>query len=306
MTLEARAPGFEALFAPSASLERVETGFGFTEGPIWHPVERWLVFSDIARSVQWRWTEGGGLVVFRRPSNQANGNCFDLEGRVVTCEHASSLVVRHEHDGKLVRPIAASYGGRALNSPNDVVCDVRGRIWFTDPSFGRIRHDLGLVRPEEQDVRGVYRLDPDGTLARVVADAEQPNGLCLSADGRRLFVNDTARGHVRAWDMDGDGGLSGGAVWAVVEGSAPGVVDGMKIDRGGRLLVNGPGGVHVWDGAGGGATRCLGVIRTPEKSTNFCFGGDGLRTLFVTASTSLYRIETRMEGMPMIHGATPS
>ncbi|MEM8663144.1 MAG: SMP-30/gluconolactonase/LRE family protein [Pseudomonadota bacterium] len=287
-------------------LERVETGFGFLEGPIWHPAEAWLVFSDIARSAQWRWSAGDGLTPFRRPSNQANGNCFDLQGRVVSCEHAASQVVRHEHEGKLVRPIATHYGGKALNSPNDVICDTLGRIWFSDPSFGRIRPDLGLIREEEQDCRGVYRLDPDGTLTRVADDLEQPNGLCLSQDERRLFVNDTPRGHVRVWDVAADGRLSGGALWCAVEGEGEGVVDGMKVTRGGQLLVNGPGGVHVFSGVDGGKVQCLGVIRTPEKSTNFCFGGPDLRSLFITASTSLYRIETRMDGLPMIHrGKTP-
>lgn len=302
MTLEMRDPAFADLFPERAALERVETGFGFTEGPIWHPGEGWLVFSDIARSVQWRWAEREGLSVFRRPSNQSNGNCFDLEGRVVTCEHAGSQVVRHEHDGKLVRPIATHHDGRPLNSPNDVVCDSTGRIWFTDPSFGRIRPDLGLVRDEEQDARGVYRLDLDGTIARVIDDMEQPNGLCFSRDERRLFVNDTPRGNVRVWDVAPGGTLSGGAVWAEVSGDAEGVVDGMKVTAGGQLLVNGPGGVHVWDGADSDAPTCLGVIRTPEKSTNFAFGGEGLGSLYITASTSLYHVETRMEGLPMIHG----
>ena len=303
MVLESRDPAFPDLFAPGAMLERAETGFGFTEGPIWHPGEGWLMFSDIALSTQWRWTPEDGLSVFRRPSNQANGNCFDLEGRVVTCEHAMSQVTRHEHDGKLVRPIAIAYNDLPLNSPNDVICDRAGQIWFTDPSYGRIRPDLGLIREEAQDARGLYRLDPDGTLARMAADFDQPNGLCLSSDERRLFVNDTPRGHVRVWDVAPDGALTGDTVWCEVTGEAEGKVDGMKVTGCGRLIVNGPGGVHVFDGADGDAPRCLGVIRTPEKSTNFCFGGEGLRTLYVTASTSLYRIETRMEGLPMIHGA---
>jgi len=300
MTLETRDPGFAALFPDGAALERLETGFGFTEGPIWHPGEGWLVFSDIAKSVQWRWTGSEGLSVFRRPSNQANGNCFDLEGRVVSCEHAGSRVVRHDHDGKLVRALATHFDGAELNSPNDVICDTCGRIWFSDPSFGRIRPDLGIVRDEDQDARGVYRIELDGTLSRVIDDIEQPNGLCLSVDETRLFVNDTPRNHVRVWDVEGDT-LSGGAVWAEVAGEGEGVVDGMKVTAGGQLLVNGPGGVHVWSGAGGGAARSLGVIRTPEKSTNFCFGGPGLSDLFITASTSIYRIATTMEGLPMIH-----
>lgn len=271
-------------------------GLGFTEGPIWHPDQSWLMFSDIAMSRQYRWSEAEGLTSFRHPSNQANGNCFDTEGRIVSCEHASSQMVRHEHDGKLVRPIATHYLGLELNSPNDVVCDRKGRIWFSDPSFGRIRPELGLLRPQEQDVQGVFRLDPDGSLHLVVDDFDQPNGLCLSADETLLFVNDTVRGHVRVFDLSDDGTLSGGEVWAEVTGPGEGVADGMKVTALGQLLCNGPGGVHVFDSD----RTCLGVILTSQKSTNFCFGGDGLHSLFITASTSVYRIDTRMTGLSML------
>ncbi|WP_308918199.1 SMP-30/gluconolactonase/LRE family protein [Jannaschia sp. LMIT008] len=302
MTIDVRDPRMRDLIAPDATLDRIATGFGFTEGPVWHPGEGWLMFSDIARSVQHRWTPDGALSVFRTPSNQANGNCLDREGRIVTCEHAASRLVRHEHDGKLVRPLATHWNGRELNSPNDVICDTRGRIWFTDPTYGRIRPDLGLVRDPEQDASGVYRLDPDGTLARVADDHEQPNGLCLSADERTLWVNDTPRGHVRAWDVAPDGTLAGGAVWAEVRGEGKGAVDGMKVTACGHMLVNGPGGVHVHALSD---ARSLGVIRTPEMSTNFCLGGPDRTTLFVTATTSVYRIATRLRGLPMIPGRAP-
>lgn len=285
------------VIAPGARLERVATGFGFTEGPIWHPSGHWLMFSDIAESRQWRWTEAEGLSPFRQPSNQSNGNCFDLAGRVVSCEHASSQLVLHDHGGKLVRVLARSFEGRALNSPNDVVCDRAGRLWFTDPTYGRTREDLGILREPELDFRGVYRLDPDGTLACVARDFEQPNGLCFDLAEARLFVNDTEAGVIRVFDLEPGGALSGGAVWARVEGEGEGRADGMKLDVVGRVFCNGPGGVHVYDPEG----AWLGRIATPEKSTNFCFGGAERRALFVTASTSIYRIETETAGLPMIH-----
>ena len=299
MEFEIRHPDFRRVIEADATLVEVAGGFGFTEGPIWHPAERWLLFSDIAGSCQFRWDDRNGLTTFRHPSNQANGNCFDPRGRVVSCEHASSALVRHEHGGKMVRPLATHHGGRALNSPNDVVCDRMGRLWFTDPSFGRTREDLGILREQELDVQGVYRLDPDGALHLVAADFEQPNGLCLSADETRLFVNDTPRGHVRVFDVDAGGALRGGAVWAEVTGTGQGRPDGMKLTTSGHLLCNGPGGVHVF----AADARCLGVIRTPQMSTNFCFGGPDLGTLFVTATTSVYRIETRLTGLPMVPGA---
>ncbi len=280
------------------AMHRLATGFGFTEGPIWHPHEHWLLFSDIAKSRQWRWSETDGLDVFRRPSNQANGNCFDRKGRVVTCEHASSRLVVHDHGGKRVRTLASSFEGRALNSPNDVICDVEGRLWFSDPSFGRIREDLGLLRDQELDFQGVFRLDPHGTLNCVARDLQQPNGLCLDLSGTRLFVNDSWGPTIHVYDIHTDGSLSGGDVWATIDGEGEGVPDGMKIDLAGRLYCNGPGGVHVFSSD----AVPLGVIRTPEKSTNFCFGGPARRTLFITASTSVYAIDLLSEGGSMIPG----
>ena len=278
-------------------LTRIETGFGFTEGPIWHHGQQYLIFSDIQESRQYRWSAADGLVVFRAPSNQANGNVFDAAGRVISCEHASSQVVRHEHDGKLVRVLASHYRGRELNSPNDVVVDREGAIYFTDPTFGRIREDLGVRRETELNFQGVYRLDPDGGGPHLlVDDFEQPNGLCFSRDQRRLFVNDTRAGHIRVFDMTADKGVTNGTVWAVVEGDGEGVPDGMKVDSEDNVYCNGPGGVHVFAGA---ERACLGVIRTPEKSTNFAFGGDDLRDLYICASTSVYRARVKVPGHPV-------
>lgn len=279
-------------------------GFGFTEGPIWHPVERWLVFSDIAESKQYRWSEAYGLCLFRQPSNQANGNCFDLWGRVVSCEHASSQLVRHTHGGKMVEVLASHFEGRALNSPNDVVCDTKGRLWFTDPAFGRTREDLGLIRAQEQPCQGVYRRDPDGTLARVAADFDQPNGLCFSRDETQLFVNDSWGPFIRVFDVREDGTLSGGEIWADVTGAGEGVPDGMKCDAEGRIWCNGPGGVHVFvpDSAGRGG-RWIGRVPMPEKVTNFCWGGDAGQTLIVTGVSTVWQVETATTHAPMIHGA---
>ena len=293
MTLEIRDRRLLDLVAEDAALERLATGFGFTEGPIWHPSEHYLIFSDIQESRQYRWSDADGISLFRAPSNQANGNAFDRTGRVVSCEHASSHLVRHEHGGKLVRPIATQYQGKPLNSPNDVVVDRHGRIWFTDPSFGRIRPDLGILRDQELAFQGVFRLDPDGSLTLVADDFEQPNGLCFDPDEDRLFVNDSWGPTIRVFDVTADGLLTGGALWATVTGEGEGVPDGMKVDAAGNLFCNGPGGVHVFTAD----AVCLGVIRTPEKSTNFTFTGPGLSQLVITASTSVYRIQTRTGGL---------
>lgn len=295
MPLVQRDPRMETVFAKGASLSRIASGFVFTEGPIWHPRDERLIFSDIAASRQYQWTPESGTRIFRTPSNQANGNCFDNAGQVISCEHAASRVVVHDHGGKRVRPLATHFQGKELNSPNDVICDRQGRIWFTDPAYGRTREDLGVIRPQELDFQGVYRLDPDGTLHLVADDFAQPNGLCLSQDETRLFINDSPRGHIRVFDVAADGSLTGGAIWAELTGEGPWVPDGMKTTTEDHILCNGPGGVHVFTPD----ATCLGLIEMPEKSTNFCFGGPDLQSLFITASTSVYRIETRMTGLPM-------
>lgn len=298
---EIRDSRFFEVIAPEAELEVVADGFQFTEGPIWHPAEHWLVFSDIVASKQYCWSQAQGLQVFRQPSNMANGNYFDCQARIVSCEHASSRLVRHDHEGRVVTTLASHHSGRQLNSPNDVVVDSMDRIWFTDPSFGRIREDVGIPREQELPYQGVYRLDVDGKLECVVKDFVQPNGLCLSLDESQLYVNDSADPCIRRFDIAEDGGLSNDTLWARVDGVQQGrkwVPDGMKLATSGHLLCNGPNGVHLFDAD----ANCLGVISFPEKSTNFCFGGADRSHLYITASSRLYRIKTKVDGPPMIPG----
>lgn len=296
---EIRSDRFFEVFDRDAELETVADGFIFTEGPIWHPEQHWLVFSDIISSIQYRWSQAEGLSVFRRPSNMANGNFFDRDGHIVSCEHATSRLVRHDHEGRVVTTLASEFDGKPLNSPNDVVVDSLGRIWFTDPTFGRIRDDVGIVRPVELQHQGVYRLDPDGRLDLVIDDFKQPNGLCLSRDEKLLFVNDSADPCIRRFDVGSDGQLSGDHLWARVEGEQEGrkwVPDGMKVANSDHLFCNGPNGVHLYDAD----ANCLGVLNFPEKSTNFCFGGADRDWLYVTASSRLYRIKTKISGSSMI------
>ena len=291
-----RQAGIDGVIAEGETLLKLTGGFTFTEGPIWDPDTDTLFFSDIAESRQYSLRDGT-LKSLRHPSNQANGNCFDLEGRVVSCEHASSQLVVHDHGGKRVRVLASHFDGKELNSPNDVVCDSKGRLWFTDPSFGRLRKDLGILREQELDFQGVFRLDPDGRLTVVVSDFKQPHGLCFSNDEAQLFINDSWGPHVRVFDVAENGSLSGGKVWAEITGEGEGVPDGMKVDLEGRLYCNGPGGVHVYSPD----AKKLGVIQTPEKSTNFCFSTDGRP--FITACTSVYVIQTNARAASMKHRA---
>ena len=294
MSIEVRDRRFLDVVGEAGDVERVATGFQFTEGPIWHPRERHLTFSDIAGNQMHRWTAAGGVSSFRKPSNMANGNTYDRRGRMLTCEHATSRVTRTDANGA-VSVLATHFDGKQLNSPNDIVVKSDSRIYFTDPTFGRVPF-YGVERNPELSFRGVYRMDEDGgNLVLLVDDFAQPNGLCFSRDERHLFVNDTERGHMRVFAVTAEGLLSGGEVWAKLTGSGEGGPDGMKVDRDGNLYCCGPGGVHVF----ALDATSLGVIRTPEACANFTWGDDDLRTLYMTASTSLYRVRTKVPGVPL-------
>lgn len=293
MSIQARArhSGFDDVVG-NATMERLATGYGFIEGPVWHPYEKWLVFSDIPQSRMYRRGASGEIELFRNPSHMANGNTLDRQGRLVTCEHATSRVTRAEPNGATT-VLATHYRDKQLNSPNDIVVATGGAIYFTDPTYGRAEF-YGVPRPQDLAHQGVYRIDGDGARLTLVADDfAQPNGLCFSLDESRLFVNDTERGHIRVFGVEANGDLNGGAVWAVTEGDGPGAPDGMKIDSRGNLYCTGPGGIHVFDASG----ELLGVIPTPEDCANFTFGDEDLRSLYITASTSLYRLRVRVPGL---------
>jgi gluconolactonase len=294
MNIEIRDERFRTVVGDDIALERLATGFIFTEGPVWHPHEKHLTFSDMPGDHMRRWTAAGGVKTFRKPSNKANGNTYDRAGRMLSCEHATSRVTRTEPDGTIT-VLATHYRDKELNSPNDIVVKSDRRIYFTDPTYGRMPH-YGVERAVQLDFRGVYRVEEDGSgLTLLAGDFGQPNGLCFSRDEKRLFVNDTERGHIRAFDVGADGLLAGGAVWAEVTGSGNGAPDGMKLDRDGNLYCCGPGGLHVLSPN----ARSLGVIQTPEVVANFTWGDDDFRSIFLTASTSLYRVRTKTPGVAL-------
>ncbi len=289
MTVRLDDPGF--VERPAA---RLLTGFAFTEGPVWVGGE--LVFSDIPGDTTYRWSEADGLRPLRRPSNKSNGNTLDSSGRLVSCEHATSQVVRTEPDGSMTS-LATHYQGHRLNSPNDVVVSRDGSVWFTDPPFGRTLSDMGVVRPPELAFSGVYRLDlAAGRLDLLLDDLREPNGLCFDRDESHLFVNDTASGLVHRFrvtrDDEGRAALVEGDVFCRIPGDDEGSVDGMKVDAEGNLYCTGPGGVHVLDAGGVPLT----VITCPEKVGNFAWGGPDLRTLYLCASSSLYEVRTVVPG----------
>ena len=291
MNVETRDERFRQVVGEDAPVEELATGFDFTEGAVWNHVDGYLIFSDMPGNVMRKWTAADGIQVFRRPSNMANGNFYDLQGRLITCEHATSRVTRTEHDGSIT-VLASHYDGKELNSPNDVIVKSDGSIYFSDPSFGRMEY-YGVARDTELDIRGVYRLDPDsGDLTLLVDDFDQPNGLTFSLDERHLFINDTMRAHIRVFDVAADGGLSNGRVWAELTGERDGLADGMKIDSEGNLYTAGPGGVQVF----APDATCLGVIYVPQGVANFTWGDADLRSLFINAGTSLYRTRVNVAG----------
>ncbi len=300
MVVEVRDGRLKRLVRADVELERVATGFQFVEGPVWHPYGRFLAFSDILADRLLRWSPAEGVGVFRWPSHMANGNTYDRQGRLLTCEHATSRLTRTDPDGR-VTVIASHYDGRELNSPNDVVVRRDGSIYFTDPNSGRGAR-FGVPRDQELPFQGVYRLDPgDGSLRLLASDLAKPNGLCFSPDEQRLFVDDTDRAHIRVFDVRPGGHLANGRLWAELTGEGVGVADGMKVDREGNLYCTGPGGIHVFDAA----ADSLGVIQVPEQATNLAWGDDDVRSLYVTATTSLYRFRVEVPGEPAFERGLP-
>lgn len=290
LDLEVRDDRLLDLFDRDAEFITVSDQFEFTEGAVWNPAENYLVFSDIHASKMYRLDPPGTISVYREPSNMANGNYYDSQLRMVTCEHATSRVVRQEADGS-VAPLLTHYDGQELNSPNDIIVCRDGRIVFTDPIFGR-REYYGIPREQPQPVCGVYTFIPGEEKAvRLAGDFDQPNGLCVSPDERLLYVNDTVRMNIRRFAFDQDS-VRDGTVFAQVEGEGDGAPDGMKINAAGHVVCTGPGGLHFFTPEG----VCLGVLRTPARVANFTWGGADLRTLYLCAGSLLLSLDMRVGG----------
>ena len=294
LTLDQRHPDFEAIVGAEPAMERIAAGFGFTEGPLWRGGH--LLFSDIPNSRIVRWEpkeEGPEVTTFRHPSGNANGHTLDRQGRLLSCEHSTRRVTRTEPDGTLT-VLASSFEGKRLNSPNDVVVAPSGAIYFTDPSFGLPNRTEG----KELDHQGVYRIDPDsGELTLLIADFDLPNGLAFSPDATRLYVDDSAEHHIRAFDVAADGSLSGGEVFAALPGKEGeiGVPDGMKVDIAGNIYCTAQGGLWVLNASG----ELLGRIICPEQPANCGWGGDDWQTLYLTARTGIYRVRLNVPGVPV-------
>ena len=270
----------------ATTADRLATGFVFTEGPLWHP-DGFYYFVDIRRSELYRITPGKPAELLRKDTGEGNGNTFDLEGRLVSCEGGNRRVTRTHADGR-IEVLADRFEGKRFTRPNDVVCRSDGSLWFTDPGY-RVP-----LAQRELDA-GVYRIGLDGAVT-LAAPCEYPNGLAFSPDERTLYVANTRwTAYIHALELDAGGNVVRRRILADMSSDeTPGVPDGMKVDVEGRVYCTGPGGTWVFAPDG---TR-LGIIRTPEVPANVAFGGPDLRTLFFTAHTSIYTLRAKVPGQP--------
>jgi gluconolactonase len=273
----------------SPDVERVITGFSFTEGPVWDHQAQVLYFTDFPELKVYRWSRAEGLVTLRDPSGREVGLDLDRQGRLVGCESLLHRISRTEQDGSMTG-FANTVDGKRINSPNDLVVKSDGAIYFTDPFSTLMQH------PREMPFNGVYRLDPEAdSLNPIITDMDHPNGLAFSPDESVLYVNDTNGQFIRAHKVLSDGTVDEGRLFASMDASyGAGAADGMKVDVEGNVYVTGPGG--VWAFAQSGTP--LGIIRAPEVVGNFCFGDDDWKSIYLTASTSIYRFRVLIPGVP--------
>jgi gluconolactonase len=296
--IEQVAPELERIISTTEPIRELASGFGNelgnTEGPVWWKEGGYLLFSDIGNNRRIKYVPGIGTSVFKEPVNRANGLTRDPQGRLVAAEHETRQVARYETEGRAT-VIADKYRGKRLNRPNDVVVKSDGAIYFTDP-FNR-----PPAPPEqwEQPVAGVYRVSPElGTIDLVIDNFVFPNGLAFSPDERVLYVNDSRRGEIRAFDVLSNGLLAKQTerVVADLRGSEPGNPDGMKVDTAGNIYCGGSGGIYILDPGG----RKLGrIVHGFPNTTNIGFGGDDWKTLYFTTAKTLGSVNLKIPGVPV-------
>jgi gluconolactonase len=282
---------FKKCIRTSANVDRLYTGCRWTEGPVYFPALRSLVFSDIPNDRMLRFDEESEAVsLFRRPADYTNGNTLDRQGRMVSCQHGARRVVRTEHDGSIT-VLADRFEGKRFNSPNDVVVKSDDSIWFSDPSYGIDSNYEGHQSPTELGERRVYRIDARTGRVSVVADGfAQPNGLAFSVDERRLYIADSGRAHgvIRVFDVE-DGSLRGAEEFAVCR---TGMYDGFRVDVDNRVWTSAGESIHVYESDG----ALIGRILIPERVSNLTFGGPKRNRLFITATSSLYSVLVAVSG----------
>jgi gluconolactonase len=304
MTITSLDPRFDHLVPRDAALENTADGFTWLEGPVWHKAGGYLLFSDIPSNRVYKWKAGEGVSEFLRHSGYngsvpfagkepgSNGLAFDAMGRLVLCRHGARHIGRLELDGR-ISVLADRYDGYRLNSPNDLVFRSNGDLYFTDPPFGL----PGVFDdPGKAPVQGVYRVDKEGAIIRLITDVKAPNGIAFSPDEKTLYVSDVdpQRAAWLAYDVQPDGTVANGRVffdatiWRKDPFFGP---DGLKVDQDGNVWGARPGGISVIAPDG----TLLGTIETGRPTSNVAWGEDG-RTLFVTSGSALYRIRLTTRG----------
>jgi gluconolactonase len=294
--IERLAPELDGIIDASQSIRELATGFGGdigpAEGPVWHAEGHYLLFNDIQTSRRMKYTPGQGVSVAKTPTNEANGLTRDLQGRVISAEHATRRVTREDPDGSMT-VVANNFQGKRLLRPNDVIVKSDGAIYFTDPG--------GPLAPDQFDVTtsGVYRVSADlGTISLIVDDLVGPNGLAFSPDESILYVNDARRRIVRAYDLLPNGVVAKqtSRLFADMGGPEPGVPDGIKVDMAGNVYTGGAGGLYIMDKAGKKLGR---IVHGLPATTNLAFGGDDWKTLYFTTRSSLNMVTVKIAGVPV-------
>jgi gluconolactonase len=283
--LEPLSPKFWDIVDHQAKLETVATGFGFTEGPMWDAAGFLYVSDETINQIFRVYPNGKKEEVIAL--GDPDGNTFDRQHRLIDCASVLRAIIAVTADGKY-KILADHYDGKKFNSPNDVIVGPDGALYFTDPT-------LDLVAGEKQEIpfQGVYRLDDAGNVRLLTKDLTQPNGLAFSPDGKHLYIDDSEKRNIRVYDAASDGTLNNGRIFGEEPGGKhDGVPDGIKVDKSGNLFVTGPKGIWVWDAFG----NHLGTIAMPEQPANLTWGDKDYRTLYITATTSVYRLEMKTQG----------
>jgi len=294
--IESMAPELDRIISTSEPIRELATGYGGTigpaEGPVWWADGHYLLFNDINTARRMKYTPGSSPTVAMEKTNEANGMTRDQQGRLVSAEHLSRRVTRYESDGSLT-VIANSFQGKRLLRPNDVIVKSDGSIYFTDPG--------GNAAPEQWDVTisGVYRVSPDlGSMSLIIDDMVRPNGLAFSPDENTLYVADTRRRHVRAYQMQANGTIAKetSRVFVDLGGTEPGVPDGIKVDAEGNVYSGGSGGLYIIDPKGKKLGR---IVHGQAATTNVAFGGDDWKTLYFTTASTLFSVNVKIAGVPV-------
>ena len=294
--IESLAPELDRVISSSEPIRELATGYGGTigpaEGPVWWAEGHYLLFNDINTARRMKYTPGSSPTVAMEKTNEANGMTRDQQGRLVSAEHLTRRVTRYESDGSLT-VIANSFQGKRLLRPNDVIVKSDGSIYFTDPG--------GNAAPEQWDVTisGVYRVSPDlGSMSLIIDDMVRPNGLAFSPDENTLYVADTRRRHVRAYQMQANGTIAKetSRVFVDLGGTEPGVPDGIKVDAEGNVYSGGSGGLYIIDPKGKKLGR---IVHGQAATTNVAFGGDDWKTLYFTTASTLFSVNVKIAGVPV-------